>query len=100
MERHAAHRHVAIARGQHQVEQRRRALRVRLEHLVEVAHAEEQERVPGAPLQLAVLAHHLGLGAAPRAESTTERLAGRARASFERGPPQPPDPDATSRAKA
>jgi hypothetical protein len=68
VEGHAAHRHrigrVLLARGEHQVEQRRRALGVGLEELVEITHPKEQQRIARLPLQLAVLAHHRRLAAA------------------------------------
>ena len=51
---------VLLARGDRQVERRGRGPGVLVEHLVEVAHAEEQERVRGLALQFQVLPHGRG----------------------------------------
>ncbi len=62
VKRHAAHRDAAAAgvlrpRGQRQLERARRRQRVLVEHLVEVAHAEEHDRVAVLPLRVEVLTH-------------------------------------------
>ena len=72
VKRHAAHRHggagrVLRSRRQRQVERARRHQRVLVEHLVEIAHPEEQQRVAILPLRVEVLAHrrrHVGRAAA------------------------------------
>ena len=60
--RHAAHRRldvgVAVARGQRDTEQGRRLLRVLEEHLVEIAHPVEEDRVGDPALHLEVLPEH------------------------------------------
>ncbi len=60
--RHAAHRHrvglVLVARRQRDVEQRRGDLRVAQEHLVEIAHPVEHDRIGMRRLDREVLAHH------------------------------------------
>ena len=53
---------VLVAGRQRQAEQGRGALGVLAEHLVEVAHAEQQQGVGIAGLQLAILLHHRGQG--------------------------------------
>ena len=64
MVRHAAHRRLVLAafvpRGEHEVEQRRGALGVLEEHLVEVAEPVEEDRVGDLPLDLEVLLEHGG----------------------------------------
>ena len=56
--RQAAHRN-AIARGEGEIDQLRASLRVLEEHFVEVAEAEEQERVLGQfAFDAAILGHH------------------------------------------
>jgi hypothetical protein len=61
--RHADRRTRRLApRGERDVEQLRRALRVGVEHLVEVAHAVEQQHVGIPRLQREVLLHHRGVG--------------------------------------
>jgi hypothetical protein len=59
---HAAHRHgvglALVARGQRDVEQRRGELGVAQEHLVEVAHTVEDDRIRVLRLDREVLAHH------------------------------------------
>ena len=62
VKRHAAHRNrgavrVLRARGQRQLEHARRRQRVLVEHLVEVAHAEEHDRVAVLALDVEVLPH-------------------------------------------
>ena len=54
---HAAHRY-AVAPGQGDLEQFGRFLGVGVEHLVEVAETEEQNRLLMATLQFPVLGHH------------------------------------------
>jgi len=59
---HAAHRHggarrVLRSRGEGQVQRARRHQRVLVEHLVEIAHAEEDQGVAILPFRLEVLAH-------------------------------------------
>ena len=54
------------ARGERDVQQPRRFLRVRVEQLVEIAHAVEQQDVRVLRLQAQVLLHHRGVGAAHR----------------------------------
>jgi hypothetical protein len=69
--RHAAHRRLVflplVARGQHEVEQRRRFLRILEEHLVKIAETIEEDRVRHLPLDLEVLLEH-------RSEFAHERL--------------------------
>ena len=66
MIRHARHRNRAAgglaARSQRDVEERRRALRVAVEQLVEIAHAVEHELVGMLSLYPKVLLHHRGMG--------------------------------------
>ena len=58
-----------IARGDGQAEQGAGTLGVLAEHLVEVAHPEEQQRVGVAGLELAILLHHRGRGGVAHRES-------------------------------
>ena len=62
--RHAAHRRLVllplVARGQDEVEQRRRLLRVLEKHLVEIAEAVEEDGVGNLALDLEVLLEHRG----------------------------------------
>ena len=62
--RHAAHRRLVllplVARGEDQVEQRRRLLRVFEEHFVEVAEAVQEDGVGDLALDLEVLLEHGG----------------------------------------
>jgi hypothetical protein len=62
MKRHAAHRHrrarrIFRPRGQGEIERARGNQRVLVEHLVEIAHPEEQQRMPVLPLRVEVLLH-------------------------------------------
>ena len=62
VKRHAAHRDRAAGRilrprGERQLERPRGGQRVLVEHLVEIAHAEEHDRVPVLTLRVEVLTH-------------------------------------------
>ena len=65
MVRQSAHRH-AIARGEREVQQLRAALRILKKHLIEIAEAEEQQRILRQfAFDAAILRHHgreLGFG--------------------------------------
>ena len=59
----AGHRHTVlalVARGEGQIEHAGGGLRVVVEHLIEVAHAEQQQGVGACPFGLFVLSHHGG----------------------------------------
>jgi hypothetical protein len=67
MKRDAAHRdavaaRILRARGQREIEGARPHERVLIEHLVEVAHAEEDDRVAVLALRVQVLTHCWGGG--------------------------------------
>jgi hypothetical protein len=76
LHRHAGQRHLrraaVVPRGQREVQRARRHLGVLVEHLVEVAHPEEQDRVGMPRLDLPVLRHQRRRAAAahPRGAST------------------------------
>ncbi len=65
MHRYARHRNRRACRlaalGQRDVEQARRAPRVVVEHLIEVAHAEQQQQIRLLGLERQVLAHQWGV---------------------------------------
>ena len=77
--RHAGHRNrgfALAARGQRDAERLRRHLGVVMEQLVEVAHAEEHDRIGGLFFGRCELAHRRSLGLAHRRSSPLVVLAG------------------------
>ena len=78
LDRDAGERHSIAARGQGDVEDPRGELGVVEEHLVEVAHAEKENRVPVTGLDLPVLLHERGAAAGSAARPVTVPLPRRA----------------------
>ena len=81
MVRHPAHRDVRflVARGQGDVEKAGGAQGVLEEHLVEIAHAEEEDAVPVAGLDLHVLPHRGGQRKGHRGSGTVPTTGSRGR---------------------
>ncbi len=104
--RDAAHRdrraRVLAARGERDVERRRGGFRVGEEHLVEIAHAEEQQRVGLLGLQREPLRHGGGgtIGRRDRADAVHERRCSRLRCGCEARRRSQPDDHGTGLAGA